>query len=198
MLQRLCEQQPAVCAVLHNHRELLHLEHSPEEWRLLEDLCEIMEPFKDATTYLSGENYPTLSALGPLLAQIQKKFLSHPGDGCSAAIQAVKAAISGDLCTRYQNPDIRMVMNKCTILDPRLKSLAHLTEDEQEATVNSIIDEIVLHSIPVTTTSASPFTEIASAPPKKKCVLEKLLGSTFSQTAENSESLLSVLLNELV
>jgi len=92
--------------------------------------------------------------LGPLLAKIQKKFLSHPGDGCSAAIQAVKAAISGDLCTRNQNPDIRMVMNKCTILDPSLKSLAHLTEDEHEATVISIIDEIVLHSIPVTMTSA--------------------------------------------
>ena len=187
MLQRLCEQQPAVCAVLHGHRELLHLEHSPEEWRLLEDLCEIMEPFKDATTYLSGENYPTLSALGPLLTQIQNKFVSDPGDICSAAIRAVKAAITSDLCTRYQNADVRMLMNKCTLLDPRLKSLAHLTEDEQEATVNSIVDEIVLYSYnPVTINSSSRSTETAPPSPKKKCVLEKLLGSTFSQTAENS------------
>jgi len=91
-----------------------------------------------------------------------------------------------------------MVMNKCTILDPSLKSLAHLTEDEHEATVISIIDDIVLHSIQVTMTSTSLSTQIAPPPPKKKCVLEKLLGSTFSQTAENSESLLSVLFNELV
>ena len=34
MIERLCEQQLAVCAVLQNQRSLLqaHLEHSPEEW----------------------------------------------------------------------------------------------------------------------------------------------------------------------
>ena len=34
MIERLCEQQAtiaAVAAVLHDHRELLHLEHSPAE-----------------------------------------------------------------------------------------------------------------------------------------------------------------------
>ena len=73
MIQRLCEQQAAIYAVVHNHRDLLHLEHSPEEWRLLEDLCNILEPFRDATTYLSADQYPSLSALSPLLAQIRKK-----------------------------------------------------------------------------------------------------------------------------
>ena len=67
MIVRLCEQQVAVCAVLHSHRDLLHLEHSPEEWRLLKDLCEILEAFKDATVYLSADTYPSLSALGPCL-----------------------------------------------------------------------------------------------------------------------------------
>ena len=66
MIKRLCEQQLAVCAVLQNQRNLLHLEHSPEEWRLLQDLSEILEPFKDATTYLSADKYPSLSTLGPL------------------------------------------------------------------------------------------------------------------------------------
>ena len=50
MIQRLCEQQAARYAVLHSYKDLLDLEHSPKEWRLLEDLCEILEPFKDATT----------------------------------------------------------------------------------------------------------------------------------------------------
>ena len=72
MIQRLCEQQAAIYAVVRSHRDLLHLEHSPEEWRLLEDLCNILEPFKDATTSLSADQYPSLSALSPLLAQIRK------------------------------------------------------------------------------------------------------------------------------
>ena len=38
MIKRLCEQQPAISAVLHRRRDLLHLEISPEEWRILEDI----------------------------------------------------------------------------------------------------------------------------------------------------------------
>ena len=64
MLARLCEQQAAVGAALHSRRDLLHLEHSPVEWRLIEDLVDVLQPFKDATTYLSSESYPTLSVLG--------------------------------------------------------------------------------------------------------------------------------------
>ena len=38
IIEMLYEQQATVTAVLHNHRDLLHLEHSRAEWRLLEDL----------------------------------------------------------------------------------------------------------------------------------------------------------------
>ena len=63
----LCEQQTTVSAVFHQHRDLLHLEHSSAEWRLLEDLSKVFEPFKDATTYLSASRYPTVSMLGLVL-----------------------------------------------------------------------------------------------------------------------------------
>lgn len=38
MVKRLCEQQPAISAVLFNHRDVVHLEHTPDEWRLIEDV----------------------------------------------------------------------------------------------------------------------------------------------------------------
>ena len=200
MIQRLCEQQSAISAALHRHRDLLHLEHSPEEWRLLEDLCELLEPFKDATTYLSASQYPSLSAPGPLLAQIRKKLVSDPNHTCSAAIHAVKQAIASDLDTRHQNSDICMLMHKCTLLDPRLKSLAHLREEQQEAMVNSIVNEIVAECIQSThqpSTSSESIDSGNPEPPRtKKCALEKLLGSTFSSV--NPDSSFSVSLNELV
>ena len=95
-----------------------------------------------------------------------------------------------------------------TLLDPRLKSLAHLTEEEQEATVNGLVDEIVtgcLQSTPISASvSHNSITESISdcnddhPPPtkKKKCALEKPLGDTFSSA--NPDSSLSVSLNELV
>lgn len=190
-------------AVLHSHRDLFHLEHSPEEWRLLEDLCEILEPFKDATIYLSADQYPSISALGPLLAQIRKKLVLNPQDSCSVAICEVKEAIARDLDARYQDPDVHMLMNKSTLLDPRLKSLAHLSEEEQEATVNGIVNEIVtscIQSTPVAASETNHSTEDTSEEsdhpsPAKKCALEKLLGDTFST---NPDSSLSVSFGELV
>jgi len=74
MIEQLCEQQAGVSAVLLNHRDLLHLEHSYTEWKLLEDLCQVLEPFKDATVCLSASRYPTLFVLGPVLYKIQKNL----------------------------------------------------------------------------------------------------------------------------
>jgi len=73
MIDRLYEQQAAVAAVLHNHRDLLHLEHSPTEWRQLEDFCKVLEPFKDVTTYLSAIRY-TQHCLGACAMQNLKEF----------------------------------------------------------------------------------------------------------------------------
>ena len=74
MIQRVCEQQLPISGVLLQRRDLVHLEISPDEWRILEDIIKLLEPFKIATQHLSGERYPTVSALGPLLKQIQKKM----------------------------------------------------------------------------------------------------------------------------
>jgi len=128
MIERLCEQQAAVAVVLHNHRGLLHLEHSPTEWRLLEDLCKVLESFKDATVYLSASRYPTLSVLGPVLDKIRKNLEEG---GSSPVIFRVKKAIIDDLKTRYQDDNICELMNKSFLLDPWLKSLIHLSEEEQ-------------------------------------------------------------------
>jgi len=106
MIEQLCEQQAAVSAVLHNHRDLLHLEHFPTEWRLLEDLCQVLEPFKDTTVYLSASRYPTLSVLSPVLYKIQKNLEES---GSSPMISRVKKAIMDDLKTRYSTKTVKSV-----------------------------------------------------------------------------------------
>ena len=175
----------------------------------MQDLCEILEPFKDATAYLSADQYPSLSTLGPLLAQIRLKLVITPADS-STAIRNVKKAIASDFNTSYKDPDVCMLMNKATLLDPRLKSLAHLTEDQQEATANSLVDEIVVSQLqPATTaittasTSENQSTSSSNAVSEssqsiKKCALEKLLGDTFSTLNASCDSSFSVSLTDLV
>ena len=224
MIERLCEQQAAISAVLHHHRDLLHLEHSPSEWRLLEDLCKVLEPFKDATTYLSASRYPTLSILGPMLHKILNT-LEENDSSTSAAMLRVKHAIASDLRTRYQDVEVRMLLNKALLLDPRVKSLVHLTEEEQTNTVDDLINEIVTAFSPLprvvsdelpelvledteplanscetyqsqTSSNMSSYTGSNGEPVRKKCMLEKLLGDTFSNN--NLENSVMVSFNELV
>lgn len=113
MLARLCEQQAAVGAVLHSRRDLLHLEHSVE-WRLIEDLLDILEPFYDATTYLSSSYTICLRTIDTTNVEINASD--------SQSIQSVKRAISKDLNSRYQNREIHLIINKSSFLDPRMKT----------------------------------------------------------------------------
>ena len=43
----------------------------------------------------------------------------------------------------YQDENVLAVLNKASFLDPRFKTLAHLTAVEQQDTMDSIIDELV-------------------------------------------------------
>lgn len=65
-----------------------------------------------------------MSVLAPLLAQIQKLVL-NPQDSCSTTIRQVKEDIAMDLDARYQDLNVRTLMNKSTLLDTCLKSQAH-------------------------------------------------------------------------
>ena len=221
MIERLCEQQAAISAVLHHHRDLLHLEYSPLEWRLLEDLCKVLEPFKDATTYLSARRYPTLSILGPVLHKILST-LEENDSSTSAAMLRVKNAIAIDLRTRYQDVEVCKLLNKASLLNPRVKSLVHLTEEEQTNTVDDIVNEIVTAFSPLpqvvndevvledteplanscetdqsqTSSNMNSCTGTNGEPVRKKCMLEKLLGDTFSNN--NLESSVMASFNELV
>jgi len=78
MIKRTCEQQSAIAAVFQRRRDLAHLELSSSEWRLLEDVAEVLESYKDVITYLSTESYPTISSLGSLYSAIKDKL--SPGN----------------------------------------------------------------------------------------------------------------------
>ena len=207
MIKRLCEQQPAISAVLHRRRDLLHLEISPEEWRILEDITELLEPYKDVTTYLSAESYPTISALGPLFAAVQAKLARSDDD--SVTIRNVKRLLAADMSTRYQSKCVSSLLTKASFLDPRFKTLAHLSAAEKEDTVDSISQDLLV-SIPPENSSergddevveteepeeACMVVECSTTPKRQKMtLLEKLLGKKF----EGKNTTIAVSDNEIV
>ena len=81
MIERVCEQQLPISSVLLQRQDtLMHLELLPNEWCILEDILKLLRPFKIATQHLSGKKYPTISALGPLLHEIQSKIVFQDDD----------------------------------------------------------------------------------------------------------------------
>ena len=197
MIKRICEQQPAIQAVLHRRRDLVHLEISSGEWRILEDIADLLEPYKDATTYLSSESYPTISALGPLFTEIRSKL--SPSESDSTAVRQFKNALAIDMDKRYQDPNVSLILNKASFLDPRFKSLAHLPATSQEETVDSVIDELTqtLHVVAQPVCSSAEQESEGSPAKKKKTCLEKLLGEKF-QTEPLSTGVVTVSREELV
>lgn len=122
MVSRLCEQQAAIAAVLHCKRNLHHLELSPQEWHNMEDIVKLLEPFKNATEVLSGQKYPTLSCLAPILEDLRDKLAVQPDD--SSVLKATKSAMLKDFDDRYQDADVQLLMNKAAFLDPRFKKIS--------------------------------------------------------------------------
>ena len=51
-----------------------------EFWALIEKLCEVLKPFKIATSQLSGELYPTLGSVYPLVHGILENDLMVSAD----------------------------------------------------------------------------------------------------------------------
>ena len=198
MIERICEQQLPISAVLLQRRDLIHLEITTNEWRILEDL---LRPFKVATVHLSGEKYPTISALGPLLEEIKKRVEEDESD--SVAMKAVKKVLRDDIKSRYRNPDVRLLFDKASFLDPRFKSLSHLPSVQQLEVIDSVKEELLVMLHMPADDSCDPGDERSrleddcvndeagpAEPPNKKAksALIDILGDSFTQQAVQNTS----------
>ena len=62
MLQRVSEQQAAIVAVLIEGK-VQYLMPEGEEWNIIDNLINILEPFQKITEAISNEKFPTISSV---------------------------------------------------------------------------------------------------------------------------------------
>ena len=144
-----------------------------------------------------------------MFAAIRAKLVHLDTD--SVAVRNVKILLAADMSTRYQDTDISLLLNKASFLDPRFKTLAHLSTVEQEETVDNIIQDLLSNvyvecisnrgdEFKIVELEAEPEEEAAvveycTSPKKQKItLLEKLLGKKF----ESTPSTVAVSENEIV
>ncbi|XP_047144724.1 E3 SUMO-protein ligase ZBED1-like [Hydra vulgaris] len=137
MVERFLEQQQVVCAVLAEDRKKWHLMPKDSDITVLETVKAVLEPFSPFTDALSGEEHTTLSSVLPLLWKIFE-CLSHEQSD-SALAKEMKEKIHEYLQHRYDDLQLRFLLNTATYLDPRFKnSFVSLKDDVKQ----SLLDEV--------------------------------------------------------
>ena len=102
----------------------------------MHDIVNLLEPFKDATEVLSGQRYPTLSCLAPILKDLRDKIAIKADD--SDMLKIAKGAMMRDFDDRYIDTNVQLLMTKATFLDPRFKKFPHLSSSCASATLDKV------------------------------------------------------------
>ena len=99
MMGRLLEQQAAVCAAVIELKRM-DLLLSGDDLKLVENVIEVLKPFKDITENVSGEKYTTVSLVKPLLHHLLTQSLKVKTED-PVSIQHMKAAMEENFRSRY-------------------------------------------------------------------------------------------------
>ena len=100
------------------------------ELTMLEEMSEILKPWKELTTALSSETAVTVSLIAPSLHNLLCKAL-HIRQEDSEFAQQMKEAMKNDLPKRYKDSNIRLFLQVAAVVHPRFKKLSFLSEEEK-------------------------------------------------------------------
>jgi hAT family C-terminal dimerisation region len=136
-----------------------------EDWALIEGICIIVGKFAAATEALSGEKYPTFVYSMPILRSIKmhlsneelflndscqsqhvKTFFSNYGTepfmpSVISTLETIRKGLLQECKQRFSNMTIDILWT--TILDPRCRSLKHLSPFEKKEAKERLIEEVL-------------------------------------------------------
>ena len=132
MLTRFIEQQQAICAVMleGSSRDDRHLMRTDAEISVAEELIVVLKAFHDATEIISGEKYPTIGIVKPLLKKLEATLATREDD--SSLVKQIKGVIQEDIGQSYQGEDISTLLKMALFLEPRFKEMPFLNRAEKQ------------------------------------------------------------------
>ncbi|XP_020286493.1 zinc finger BED domain-containing protein 1-like isoform X2 [Pseudomyrmex gracilis] len=151
-----------------------------DQWKVIEDLVTVLEPFKVTIMTLSEEKMPLISLLKPLLWQLVSSHLKVK-DTDSETAKNLKESLSDMLCERYADSNVTLLLQISTTLDPRFKALPYVTE-EDKAVVSAPMKEMLTKLIQEESGDPGIKSEDETVPSKKSRLsgMELLLGGLCS------------------
>jgi hypothetical protein len=102
------------------------------EWDMITDCASILKPFEYMTTELSGENYPTLSLVIPLIRGLQHTVRNKRPETDAGIL--LKNSLVAIVTRPLGSLEKDKIVSKSTLLDPKFKKTAFgLTDNADNA-----------------------------------------------------------------
>jgi hypothetical protein len=139
MLERLLELKLPVTVAL---ASLTNAERNleSEEWNAIQEVIAIFKPVLSVTEKLSGELYPTMSLVVPIIRGLQKS-LQKKITNTSIAMQ-LKLSLIDVINRRLGNLESNRFVGKATFLDPRFKKSGFGNEENANNIHRLIVEEL--------------------------------------------------------
>ncbi|XP_063988233.1 E3 SUMO-protein ligase ZBED1-like [Diachasmimorpha longicaudata] len=118
------------------------VELTNDQWKIMQDLVAVLEPFKVTIMTLSEEKMPLISLLKPLLWQLVSSHLK-PKPSDSEIAKSFKDSLSEMLLERYADPGVTLLLQIATSLDPRFKQLPYATEEDKTTSIEPIKEMLI-------------------------------------------------------
>jgi len=120
MLEQMIARRNMIASILENvegiDQEMFEITN--EQWKIMEDIVNVLEPFKVTIMTLSEEKMPLISLLKPLLWQLVSSHLKVKESDSDTA-KSFKESLSDMLCERYADYNVTLLLQIATTLDPR-------------------------------------------------------------------------------
>ena len=145
MISRIVEQEEAIIAALvdkrisKDGRSLLFTE---AERTGAEEILVVYRELKNATTLVSSAT-TTVALILPTIKKLETHLSAQEGD--IAFTREIKNAVLKNLHSRYLDDKTREFLLLATILDPRSKSLTHISDAEKTKAKEILIQRLVEH-----------------------------------------------------
>lgn len=154
-----------------------------EQWKIMEDIVNVLTPFKVTIMTLSEEKMPLISLLKPLLWQLVSSHLKVKESDSDTA-KTFKESLSDKLYEQYADFTVTLLLQIATTLDPRFKAMPYVTEEDKNI-VSTPIKEMLTKLIQEESGDITIKAENEEIPSKKARVsgMEFLLGSLCTTKA---------------
>ena len=108
---------------------------------MVKDMSEVLQIIEVATTQRSGEQYPTMALVLPLVYGLRSQLAESDDD--RKLVADFKATLREQLTQRFSLDQLKATSLPvlCTALDPRFRRMAFLSPADHEEVKQEIIDQ---------------------------------------------------------